>query len=80
MVSAEATILTTTARKRSPRGLWCTAEIAASVPWPSASGAKPKTSSPASSAPKPTTSGSSQGRANEADPATPPSPAGVGTW
>ena len=32
MVRAEATIFTTTARKRSPRGLWWTAEIAASVP------------------------------------------------
>ena len=32
MVRAEATIFTITARKRSPRGLWWTAEIAASVP------------------------------------------------
>ena len=32
IVSAEATILTMTARKRTPLGLWCTAAMAASVP------------------------------------------------
>ena len=43
MVSAEATIFTKTVRSRTPRGLWCTAAIAASVPCPSASGATRKT-------------------------------------
>jgi len=79
IVSAEATILTITARKRMPLGLWCTAEMAASVPWPSASGANRKTRIPPSNAPNPTTSGNAQGRENEAEAACPPSPAGVGT-
>src|SRR5664280_3167024 len=43
MVSAEATIFTMTVRKRIPLELWWTAEMAASVPWPSASGANRKT-------------------------------------
>ena len=53
MVRADATILTITARKRTPRGLWCTAEMAASVPCPSASGAMRKTRIAPSSAPNP---------------------------
>ena len=80
MVRADATILTITARKRTPRGLWCTAEMAASVPCPCASGAMRKTKIAPSSAPTPATSGRAHGRAAEADAARPPSPAGVGTW
>ena len=80
MVSADATILTMTARKRTPRGLWCTAEMAASVPCPCASGAMRKTSTAPSSAPTPAMSGRAHGRAGELDAARPPSPLGVGTW
>ena len=64
---AEATILTMTARKRTPRGLWCTAEMAASVPCPSASGAMRKTSTAPKSAPAPATRGRAHGRAAEAE-------------
>ncbi len=71
MVRADATILTMTARKRMPRGLWWTAEMAASVPCPSASGANRNTRMAPSSAPSPTTSGSAQGRENDADAAVP---------
>ena len=39
MVRAEATNFTSTTRIRMPRGFSCTAWMAASVPWPSASGA-----------------------------------------
>ena len=67
MVRADATILTITARNRIPRGLWWTAEMAASVPWPSASGANRNTRIAPSSAPRPTTKGKAQGRVNDAD-------------
>ena len=40
IVIAEATSFTRGIRPRMPRGLWWYAAIAASVPWPSASGAK----------------------------------------
>ena len=71
MVRADATILTMTARKRMPRGLWWTAEIAASVPWPSASGANRNTRIAPSRAPSPTTSGSAQGREKDAEASVP---------
>ena len=80
MVRADATILTITARKRTPRGLWCTADMAASVPCPCASGATRKTMIAPNSAPTPAMSGSAHGRVAEADSGQPPSPAGVGTW
>ncbi len=79
-VSADATIFTTTARARMPRGLWWTAWIAASVPWPSASGAILNTSSAPRSAPTPVTMGRSQRRAADASPTKPFSPIGDGTW
>ena len=79
IVSAEATILTRTVRKRTPRGLWWTAAIAASVPWPSASGAIRKTRIAPSSAPPLAIRGSAQGRAGPAPGATFPSPNGSGT-
>ena len=79
MVRAEATILTATVRRRMPRGLWCTAAMAASVPCPSASGAIPKTRTAPAKAPRHATSGIAQGRVKCADAALPPSPTGVGT-
>lgn len=79
MVRADATIFTATARSRMPRGLWCTAEMAASVPWPSASGANLNTNTPESRAPRPHTSGMAQGRLKPRDAIRPPSPIGVGT-
>ena len=57
IVTAEATIFTTTARSLIPRGLWWTASMAASVPWPSASGAHVKTMKPDIRPPSTTTSG-----------------------
>jgi hypothetical protein len=62
IVSAEAMILTITARRRIPRGSWCTASMAASVPWPSASGATLKTKRPDSRPPSATTNGIAHGR------------------
>ena len=73
MVSAEATIFTKTVRIRTPRGLWCTAAIAASVPWPSASGATAKTRTAPASAPTHAKSGMAHGRAKYEDAAPPPS-------
>ena len=79
MVSAEATIFTKTVRIRTPRGLWCTAAIAASVPWPSASGATAKTRIAPARAPTLAMSGMAHGRAKCDDASLPPSLAGSGT-
>ena len=64
-------------RARIPRGSWWKAPIAASVPCPSASGAKRKTMIPESSPPNATTRGIAHGRSASVIGA-PPSPAGVG--
>ena len=63
IVIADATSLMSTTRGRMLVGLWWIAEIAASVPCPSASGAKVNTSNPATRPPRPTTSGMAHGRA-----------------
>ncbi len=62
MVSALATSFTRITRGRTPLGLEWTALMAASVPCPSASGARPKTSRPARSPPPTTTGGMAEGR------------------
>ncbi len=81
MVSALATILTSTARKRMARGSVCTASMASSVPCPVASGANLATSNADSSAPTVVTNGIAHGRAKPAEPRLPPpSPTGVGIW
>ncbi len=77
IVTAEATILTSGTRPRIPRGPWWNAAIAASVPWPSASGAKRKTMTPEMRPPSATTNGSAQARAKPVM-GRPPSPAGDG--
>ncbi len=63
MVIADATSLTSGIRARMLRAPWWKAAIAASVPWPSASGANRNTMSPEMSPPSPTTRGIAQGRA-----------------
>ena len=76
MVIADATSLTSGIRARTWRGAWWKAAIAASVPWPSASGARRKTITPETSPPSPTTSGSAHGRSASVM-GRPPSPTGV---
>jgi hypothetical protein len=78
MVTADATIFTMTARARIMRGLRCTASMAASVPWPSASGASRNTRMPEISPPAPTMIGISHQCAKWPVPPKPPSPAGSG--
>jgi hypothetical protein len=80
MVSALATIFTSTARNRMERGSVCTASMASSVPWPVASGASLVTINADSSAPTVVTRGIAHGRTNPGDPCEPPSPTGLGTW
>ena len=75
MVRTEATSLTAMTRGRTPFGLVWTVLMAASVPCPSASGARPKTSSPAASPPTPTTRGTAHGREKSLAGRKPPSPA-----
>lgn len=78
MISEEATTLTSAARSRRPVGLWCTAAMAASVPWPLASGAMHATRMPATRAAPPVTAGIAQGRAKSAPGKPVPSPRVVG--
>jgi len=78
IVSALATVFTTMARPRIRRGSVCTASIASSVPWPSASGANRAISHADTRAPVQAISGIAQGRWNPADPGSPPSPTASG--
>ena len=66
-MTADATSLTSGMRPRIPRGSWWNAAIAASVPWPSASGAKRKTMIPEIRPPRATTSGSAHGSGEARD-------------
>jgi hypothetical protein len=80
MVKALAMVLTMIARTRIARGSLCTASIALSVPWPSASGANIATSSADTSAPPNATSGIAHGLEKWVpEPGLPPSPKGCGT-
>ena len=63
MVMAEATSLIGGMRARMRPHLWWIASMAASVPWPSASGASEKTMRPEIRPPSAVTTGSSHGRA-----------------
>ncbi len=74
---ADATSLISGIRARIPRGWWWKAAIAASVPWPSASGAKRNTMIPEIRPPSATMSGIASGQAASVIGA-PPSPAGDG--
>ena len=74
MVRADARVLITVTRARTPFGCFCTASMAASVPCPSASGAKPNTRIPAARPPAATTSGIAHGREKSLACAGPPSP------
>ena len=79
MVSALVMVFTTMARVRMLRGSVCTASIALSVPWPSASGANFATSHADTSAPPQAISGIAHGLSNPGDPGSPPSsPSGLG--
>jgi hypothetical protein len=81
IVSALATIFTSTARKRMARGSPCTASMASSVPWPVASGASFATTKAEISAPPVVTNGIAHARRKPESPRTPPpSPTGVGMW
>jgi hypothetical protein len=80
MVTAEAISLTTTALLRIVLGLRCTASMAASVPWPSASGASQNTSTPETNPPAQVRTGISHQCANRALPGPPPSPTVPGGW
>ena len=79
MVSALDTIFTSTARARIARGSVCTASIALSVPWPSASGANLATSHADTSAPPKVINGIAHARRKPVEPGSPPSPLAVGT-
>ena len=74
---AEATILMSGTRPRIRRAPWWNAAIAASVPWPSASGASRKTMIPEIRPPSATMSGIAHGRVNSPMGAA-PSPSGDG--
>src|SRR5665647_3197875 len=63
IVIADATIFTNDVLGRMPLGSLCTAAIAASVPWPAASGANRSTSRADTRAPDATTRGIAQARA-----------------
>jgi hypothetical protein len=78
IVSALDTILTSTALTRMARGSVCTASIALSVPWPSASGANLATIQADTRAPPNVTSGMAHARWKPVEPRSPPSPAAVG--
>jgi hypothetical protein len=79
IVSALETIFTSTTRARMARGSLCTASMALSVPWPSASGANLATIHAETNAPPVVIRGIAHQRGKPVLPASPPSPAAVGT-